>query len=312
MMLSSTASNLYWIGRYMERAEFAARLVEATVRLGTLAPRPAGRAAWKSALIVTETPEADRERLVRSEPSEIAQHLLTETDNPASVVNAITTARNNARAARDALTREVWETVNRTWLGLRAILPFENVADVLPLVDRVVAESRGFEGAINRMLHGPPLWFMRLGASLERADNTARLLDVKYHLLLPAGEPVGGTVDRDQWHTLLQVASARSAYRTVHGNAVKPWLVADLLIFRDGLPRSLLACAKDTVRILGSLAQSTGRQGSANRAIRERQSRLEGTNIDRVFQGGLHQFLSDFINETVTVDRAVARQFGFL
>ena len=311
MMLSSTASALYWIGRYMERAEFTARLVEATVRLGTLAPRPAGRAAWKSALIVTDVPDDERERMVQAEPIEIAEHLLVGSDNRASVLSAITTARGNARAARASLSREVWETVNRTWLGLRAMGQIDDVADILPLVDQLVAECRGFEGAINRMLHGPPLWFLRLGASIERADNTARLLDVKYHLLLPAGEPVGGTVDRDQWHTLLQVASARSAYRTVHGNAVKPWLVADLLIFRSGLPRSLAACARESVRILGSLAQATGRQGSANRAVRERQSRLDGTDVGRVFSGGLHQFLVDLINETVTLDRAVARQFGF-
>ena len=311
MMLSSTASNLYWIGRYMERAEFAARLVEATVRLATLSPGPSRRSAWDSALVVTEAPAEDRARLAHADPVEIARHVLIDGDNPASVLNAITTARNSARAARDALTREVWETINRTWLGLRALRPFARLADVAPVIDQMVAECRGFEGAINRMLHGPGLWFMRLGASIERADTTARLLDVKYHLLLPAGEPVGGTIDRDQWHTLLQVASARSAYRQVHGGAVKPWLVADLLIFRAGLPRSLSACSRESVRILGSLGQTTGRQGSANRAVRERQSRLDGTNIDRVFGGGLHQFLADFINETVTVDRAITRQFGF-
>ena len=127
------------------------------------------------------------------------------------------------------------------------------------------AESRGFEGALHRMLRNEAYWFVRLGAAIERADNTARLLDVKYHLLLPKGARVGGPLDRDQWTTILQVVSAVTAYRWIYPEGLKPWLIADLLIWRREMPRSLAACVSEVVEMPDAQIEPVPEFGTAVR-----------------------------------------------
>ncbi|WP_187169595.1 alpha-E domain-containing protein, partial [Enterococcus faecium] len=140
-------------------------------------------------------------------------------------------------------------------------------------------------------------WFIRLGQAVERADNTARLLDVKYHILLPAGERIGGVVDRDQWTTILQTVSAVTAYRWLYSDGLKPSNVIDLLIARTELPRSLAASVEETVDVLGQLARRTGQHGEADRMARLRASRMSKTRSGDVIAGGLHQYLEAFILE---------------
>jgi uncharacterized alpha-E superfamily protein len=164
---------------------------------------------------------------------------------------------------------------------------------------------------VARMLRREGYWFMRLGAVIERGDNTARLLDVKYYLLLPAGERVGGTLDRDQWTTILHTVSARNAYRYIYQETLQPWLIADLLIFRRELPRSLHAAAEETAELLGELAERTGRQGEADRLARNRLMEFDEGDINTVFQSGLHESLRRFIAENAALDHAVATQFRF-
>lgn len=311
-MLSRTALNLYWIGRYMERAEFTTRLVEATMRLSSL--RGGGqhdRSVWSSALAVVGEKDAFRRTGDNISQFNVARYLTLDMDNPNSVRACLFAARENARAARNAMTREVWEAVNRAWLEIRDRTSPGGAQATLNMVDLLKANSRGFEGAISRMLRREAYWFMRLGSVIERGDNTARLLDVKYYLLLPEGEQIGGTLDRDQWTTLLQTVSARNAYRLLYHDALRPWLVADLLIFRPELPRSLVASAEETVDLLAELGESTGRQGEADRLARLRHSGLLATHIDRVFREGLHEFLRRSIAENAEIDRAIAQQFRF-
>jgi uncharacterized alpha-E superfamily protein len=181
----------------------------------------------------------------------------------------------------------------------------------LNLVEELTADTRGFEGAVARMLRREGYWFLRLGAVIERGDNTARLLDVKYYLLLPAGERVGGTLDRDQWTTILHTVSARNAYRFIYRDTLKPWLIADLLIFKPELPRSLAAAAEETAQLLGELADRTGRQGEADRLARNRLMEFEEGDINTVFQEGLHESLRRFIAENAALDQAIATQFRF-
>jgi uncharacterized alpha-E superfamily protein len=135
--------------------------------------------------------------------------------------------------------------------------------------------------------------------------------DVKYYLLLPPGERVGGKLDRDQWTTILHTVSARNAYRYIYRQTLQPWLIADLLIFRRELPRSLLAVASESVSLLASIGERTGRQGEADRLARHRLLNLEKDDIDQVFQEGLHEALRRFIADTATLDRAIAAQFRF-
>ena len=310
-MLSRTAGNLYWIGRYMERAEFTARLIEATIRLGSLSRRAESDQAWRSALTVVgacTTLGDDGDTLGAFNAR---RYLAMSSDNPSSVRSCLAAARDNARAARDVLTREVWEAINRAWLMLKGRTSPGGTQATLNLVEDVKAETRGFEGALARMLRTEAYWFLRLGSMMERGDNTARLIDVKYYLLLPEGEPVGGTLDRDQWTTILQIVSGQTAYRTIYKQSLKPWLVADLLMFRPELPRSLVAAATETVSLLAMVADRTGRQGEADRLARRRLGRLDGLDVEALLSAGLHETLQRFIADNAELDRAIAHQFQF-
>jgi uncharacterized alpha-E superfamily protein len=311
-MLSRTAASLYWLGRYVERAEFTARIVEATVRLDALSSRPAGEAAWASALAVLEADDAYAETGQPITAQNVAEFLTLATGHPGSVVSCLDSARDNARAVRTALTREAWSAINRAWLLFRGRTSAGDTQETLNLVEQAEAETRGFEGAVNRMMRHPSYWFIRLGASVERGDNTARLLDVKYHILLPEDEKVGGAVDRDQWTTILQTVSAVNAYRWIYSEGLKPARVTELLVLRKELPRSLVASAETVVQHLSALGKYTGIQGEADRLARGRYARLGETRIDAVIAGGLHEYLEAFNDENAALDRAIARQFRFV
>jgi len=310
-MLSRTASALYWLGRYVERADFIARLVEATVRLDVLSPRPAGEAAWASALAVTETDAAFAKTGQQISKTNVARFLTLDSSHPGSIVRSLDMARNNARAVRTALTRESWTAINGAWLIFDRRASAGSAMATLNLVEAVKAETRGFEGAIHRMLRNQTTWFIRLGQAIERADNTARLLDVKYRILLPEGERVGGVVDRDQWTTILQTVSAVTAYRWLYSEGLRPANVIDLLIARSELPRSLAASVEEAVDILNLLAKRTGLHGEADRMARARHTRIARTRSGQVIAGGLHQYLQGFIGENDRLHEAVGRQFKF-
>lgn len=311
-MLSRTASSLYWLGRYVERADFIARLVEATVRLDALSARPAGEAAWASALSVTYTEEAYAAAHHTISQQPVAHFLTLDMSHPGSIVRCLEQARNNARAVRTSLTREAWTAINRLWLLFAKRVSPGGTTTTLSLIEGVMAEARGFEGAIHRMMGNEATMLIQLGAAIERADNTARLLDVKYHLLLPEGERVGGLVDRDQWTTILQTVSAVTAYRWLYSDGLRPANVIDLLITRAELPRSLAGCVEEVVEQLNALAKRTGLQGEADRMARARIARMQKTRSHEVIVSGLHEYLQAFIRENALLDAAIARQFRFI
>jgi uncharacterized alpha-E superfamily protein len=306
-MLSRTAAGLYWIGRYMERAEFTTRLVEATIRLAALGGHDHVEQAWASALAVVGAPPLDTGK----EGYGARRFLALSPDNPSSIRTCITAARDNARAARTALSREGWEAINRVWLMIHSRTSPGSVQATLNLAEELKAELRGFEGALARMLRNEGYWFMRLGSMIERGDATARLLDVKYYLLLPQGQEVGGALDRDQWTTILQIVSAKTAYRHLYREALRPWLVADMLIFRRELPRSLAWTAEETVGLLGEFGARSGRQGPADRLARQRLSKLQELGVDTIFQRGLHEWLHAYVRENNAIGAAIAGQFRF-
>ena len=310
-MLSRTAAALYWIGRYVERAEFTARLLEATLRLDALSARPAGQVAWESALLVTAADYGFKGTGAEVSPDAVIAYLTLSQDNPSSIRACLDAARMNAKSVRTALTRDAWEAINRAWLGLRDLASTGSGQETLALIDLIRAETRGFEGALHRMLRNEAYAFIGLGAAIERADNTARLIDVKYHLLLPEGERVGGVIDRDQWTTILHTVSANTAYRWLYRDGLKPWLVAEMLILRGELPRSLAASADEVVQHLAFIGRRLGRQGEADRLARARQQILGQTNIDSIFGQGLHEYLEGFVVANARIDRAVADQFRF-
>lgn len=311
-MLSRTASCLYWLGRYVERAEFTARLVEATLRLDALSTRPAGDAAWRSAMAVIDAEEAFAATKQALTPQNVTRFLTVSTDHPASVLACLNMARDNAKSVRTSLSREAWSAINRAWLLFHNRRTPGGAEQVLNLVTEAEQETRGFEGAINRMLRNPSSRFIRLGAAVERADNTARLLDVKYHILLPEDEAVGGAVDRDQWTTILQTVSAVNAYRWLYREGLKPWLVTELLILRRELPRSLAACTEEIVQHLSGIGKDTGIQGEADRLARARHAAFGEAKVTDIVTQGLHEYLELFLEENAKLDRAIAQQFRFV
>jgi uncharacterized alpha-E superfamily protein len=310
-MLSRTAASLYWLGRYVERAEFTARLVEATLRLDALSTRPSGAVAWESALTVLDLGETYARTGQELAQRQVTQFLTIDTNHPGSVASCLDRARDNARAVRTSLSREAWSSINRAWLLFNGRSLPEDVQETIDLVQQAEMETRGFEGAIGRMLRNPSSLFMRIGGAIERADNTARLLDVKYHLLLPEGEMVGGLVDRDQWQTILQTVSAVNAYRWLYSQGLNPGNVIELLVLRRELPRSLAACLEEIVNNLAEIGRATGLQGVADRLARNRRSELANTHIGEIVAGGVHEYCEDFLEGNAALHAAISEQFRF-
>lgn len=310
-MLSRTADSLYWTGRYMERADFLARILEAASRLAALpAKDAAATTAWASAIASAAVAQrfADSGR----SPSErsVREFLAFAPENPSSIKACITAARTNARSVRTALTIELWEAINGAWNGLAEFGEPTKRDDFVRYLEWVKHTSLAVEGASSRtMLRNDAYWFLRLGAAIERADNTARLLDVKYHLLLPADERVGGQLDYFQWTTLLREVSALTAYRWVYRESVRPWLVADLMVLNRQMPRSLASCQGMIVSYLERLATDYGRRGPAQRLASTRLAEFNEARIEDIFQSGLHEYILRFLNENNALAAAIHDQY---
>ncbi|RFB79512.1 alpha-E domain-containing protein [Methylovirgula sp. 4M-Z18] len=316
-MLARTADNLFWLARYMERADYLARIVQAAQRLATL-PKAYGGAdsEWESTLISSGAAEAFHEHYGEINEANVVEFLAFSADNPSSIRNCIEMARTNARAVRTALSSEMWEAINGAWLELKNFDFTRNSKghadreELSRFLDFMKQTSLQFDGSAYRtLLRNDAYWFSRLGLYVERADNTARILDVKYHVLLPATESIGGSLDYFQWTAILRTVSALTAYHWIYRESIKPWLIADLLILRPEMPRSLISCYENIVRYLDAIGKSYGRQGPSQRHARSMFARLENTNIDGIFTEGLHEFITNFVDDNSKLGVLVAEQF---
>jgi uncharacterized alpha-E superfamily protein len=311
-MLARTADNLYWLARYVERAEYLARILEATQRLTALPLSYVGPSnEWASAVATAGCAAAFFGTYTEANEETVTDFLAFSSANPSSIKNCFEVARTNARAVRTALTTEMWDAINGAWLELKRFgngaTSREEFTDFLRWVQQT---SLLFDGSAYRtMLRNDAYWFSRLGLYIERADNTARILDVKYHLLLPEQEQVGGPLDYFQWAAILRTVSALTAYHWVYRESVKPWLIADLLILNDQLPRSLASCYENLVRFLDDIAKAYGRQGLAQRQARSIRARLENAKMDQIFQSGLHEFIGGFITDNSKLGLAITDQY---
>ena len=311
-MLSRTADNLYWLARYVERAEYLARILEATQRLTALPIAYGGSTnEWESAVATAGCAGAFATSYAEANEETVTDFLAFSSANPSSIRNCFDVARSNARAVRTALTMEMWDAINGGWLEIRRFgagpASREDLARFLRLVQEC---SLRFDGSAYRtMLRNDAFWFSRLGVFVERADNTARILDVKYHLLLPAHQHVGGPLDYFQWAAILRSVSALTSYHWVYRESLKPWLIADLLILNDQMPRSLASCYENMVRHLDQIAQVHGRQGPAQRQARAIRTRLQNSDMDAIFQRGLHEFIGEFVSDNNRLGSIIAQQY---
>jgi len=311
-MLSRTADNLYWLARYVERAEYLARILEATQRLTALPLAYVGESnEWESAVATAGCANAFYAVFPEANEENVTDFLAFSIDNPSSIRSCFEVARSNARSVRTALTMEMWDAINGTWLELQKFgtgaVSREQFAQFLRWVQE---SSLRFDGSAYRtMLRNDAYWFSRLGVFMERADNTARILDVKYHLLLPPQEHVGGPLDYFQWAAILRSVSALTAYHWVYRESLKPWLIADLLILNDQMPRSLASCYAHLVEHMDNIARAYGRQGPAQRHARSIRTRMVNSRMDEIFRTGLHEFIGSFIADNNKLGAMITEQY---
>jgi len=309
-MLSRTADHLYWMARYTERAENLARMLEVNYRNSLLPQGPETiEQGWVATLTIIGLLDAFRARYDAVTPANAIAFLAFDRDNPLSIHSCLRAARENARAVRGTLTSEIWETVNATWLEMRvASMRPASGADIGSFFEWVKHRSHVTRGVIQGTMLCDEAWhFTWLGTNLERADSTARILDVKYHLLLPHGEHAGGAADYYQWSALLHSVSAFEIYRRVYRDLITPRRVAELLILREDMPRSLHRSISEAYSHL--LAVKNAHSAETERRAGELHASLRFGQIDSVLEIGLHEYLVQFLSRVRDLSDRVARDF---
>ena len=309
-MLSRTADHLYWMSRYTERAENLARMLQVNVRMALL-QRQAGEhdQSWGATLAMIGQLESFRERYDVATPERVVQFLAFDEDNSGSIVRDLRAARENAHAVRGTLTSEQWETINSTWLELRGLKLQDLSTDgLIEFLEWVKFRSHLVRGVTHgTMLRDEGFDFTRLGTFLERADNTARILDVQLRLLAPEGVNQSTPADYYKYSALLASVSAFEIYRRVYRDRITPARVAELLILREDMPRSLHRCMNELVLHLDAVANDqsveTIRRAGALR------STLRYGRIDLILEEGLHEFLTEFLLRVRDVGRRIAQDF---
>ena len=311
-MLSRTADKLYWLSRYMERAESTARILDIAYRMSR-APVTDGmtRTEWSSAVTIAGHDQAFYDAFGEANEDSVIGYMALDPGNPSSIYSCIRTARENAREVRQSITTEMWESLNSTWLEIRDPERLDALTgDRRGFFDWVKERSHLFRGVtVGTMLQDDAFQFSRLGTFIERADNTARILDVKYHVLLPGEEQVGGALDYSQWAALLRSVSAYQVYRVVYRDTISPHRVAELLVLRRDMPRSLHNCMASIVEHLDELSREYGCEYECQRLAGELNARLRFARIDELFRSGLHEFLTLFINRVAGLSDQIGRDF---
>lgn len=313
-MLGRTANDLFWLSRYVERAENMARLIDVGYRIALL-PRPsdANNAEWRSTLDSAGCAAGYFAKYGKLQARDVVNFLLFDLANSSSIHSCLATARRNARAQRTALTREMWESINSSWIEFQAIKPQHVTSDaLLKLLDWIKERSAAYRGALlNTILRNDTYQFSQLGTFLERADNTARILDVKYYVLLPSSDMVGGGIDNVQWEAILRSVSAHRSYRWVYKDSYRSWRIADYLILNRAMPRSLRACYDEINTSLSELSRLYATPKPCGSTAQETRTLLEEGDINVVFQSGLHEFLLDFIARNNRLGAEISDAYHF-
>ena len=296
-MLSSTADHLYWMARSMERAENTARMLDVTYRMSLLKHSTLEPAQeWSAMLSISGLHAEFAERYDDINQGNVIRFMALDEDNPMSIYNSLHLARENARAVRGTITSEMWEALNQTWLQISGV-PKHGIAQdgISGFFDWVKERSHLSRGiTYGTLLRDEAFRFLRLGTFLERADNTARILDVKYHILLPSLQDVGGAADYYQWGALLRSVSAFETYRRVYRDVITPHRVAELLILRADMPRSLHACM---VGVNQQVEELNGpKSGDLIRLSGRLYAELRYGKIDDIITQGLHEYLTDIVS----------------
>ena len=314
-MLSRTADHLFWMARYTERAENTARMLDINMQT-SLMPQ-SGEAAtrgWRAMLGISELQPAFDAKYDRLTQRDVLDFMVLDRSNSSSIASCLTQARENARAVRGTLTTEVWETHNATWLEME-----QRVRDGMPMQDPgaffewVKYRSHLSRGVtIGTTLRDEAFYFIRIGTFIERCDNTARLLDVKFHdagANMPSGEGMGEETQLDFyfWAAILRSVSAFEVYRKVYRDAITPARVAQLLMLRVDMPRSLLHCMNEVVINLKAVRNDVS--ADTERYAGKLHAELQFARIEDILAEGLHDYLTNFLERVYELGQRISRDF---
>lgn len=309
-MLSRTAQNLYWLSRYVERADSTARLLAMGRRMAML-PGASHQDEWRSVMLASGAPIelGESERVTEARAVET---LLLSLENTSSIRSCLMFARSNARAVRTGLTQDMWEALNEGWRHLETIDTQTACNDLPQLIDWVKARSSILRGAAEAgMLRSDGYHLVRIGMHLERADMMMRLLDVKYYVLLPETESIGGGRDHHQWTSVLYGNSAIRAYHHTYGADFSPWKIADFLILNEAFPRSLKFSYMRIGESLEVLASRYGHRDECHTLTTKMIAHLSDLEMGEIFSMGLHDFVTETLDLNVRLSSAIGRAYHF-
>ncbi len=310
-MLSRVADSIYWLCRYIERAENVARFIDVNLIL-SLDGHTHRQQQWYPLVVTTGDDEAFEKRYDEPSMENVVRFLTLDRENPNSILSCLTSARENARSVREVISSEMWEHVNKSHLMLRDVAGLDAVlADPHTFFEQVRMCGQQFMGIMDAtMTHGEGWHFGRFGRHMERADKTSRILDVKYFMLLPSPSDVGTPLDEVQWAALLQSASAFEMYRQMHG-AISPPGIVDFLILDKQFPRAVLHCltqANDSLHAISGTPTGTF-VNAAERLLGQLRAKLAYTQPEDIIRLGLHEFVDDLETRLNEIGNAVYEEF---
>lgn len=310
-MLSRVANAIYWMSRYVERAENVARIISVNLNLSLDMPGEAGQ-QWRPLVVITGDDQHFQERIGVTTKESVVQFLTFDTQNPNSILSCLRAARENARSVREIISAEMWEHINKSYLTVRDGGTLEKALDdPYAFFERVNVSGQQFLGVTDAtMTHGEAWHFCQLGRMLERADKTSRILDVKYFILLPTPTDVGTPIDDIQWLALLRSASALEMYRQRHGR-ISPVNVVEFLVLDREFPRAVLHCLTRANESLHAIS-GTYPGGFANLAeqrLGQLQAEIAYIQAEEIISGGLHEFVDNLQTRLNLVGDAIFESF---
>lgn len=311
-MLGKTAGGLFWMARLLERAENTARMIETGQRIA-LTRAGSGADDWLSVLQAAAVAQGYQQKHDEVLPELAIDWMLRDPDNPSSVMAVVAQARNNARLVRTALTHEAWEAVNSFWMLLKVALARKLSARDLPKVLSLIRERNALvRGSIHgTMLRNDFYDFIRIGTFIERADNTARILDVKYYVLLPSAAAVGSRLDNVQWDTILRSVSGEGGYRLAIGPDVTPMGIAQFLILDKRMPRSLNFCCAKLRDNLNYLATDYDLRLPCHQMADTLCRRFMSHDVAAIFDYGLHEYVQEVLGNLSTLSHQIEIDYRF-
>lgn len=310
-MLSRVADSIYWMSRYIERAENVARFISVNLNLSLDLPRDSQQ-QWLPLVVTTGDNEAYAEHYHLASKENVIQFLTFDAENSNSILSCLTAARENARSVRECISAEMWEQINNFYLMVKETGDHRAVMDnVYDFYERVRFSGQQFVGVTDQtMTHGEAWHFCRLGRLIERADKTSRILDVKYFILLPSPEDIGTPLDDIQWLALLRSAGALEMYRQRHGRITPTHVVAFLILDRE-FPRAVLYCLTKANESLHAITGAAvgGFSNRPEQTLGQLRAELAYTRAEDIIDGGLHEFVDDLQSRLNAVSDAVYDTF---